>query len=78
MATSGRVPRARYRSTCAVQGRSMVLFGGHDGTRHLNDCHVFDFEERSWAALATEGLPPTPRDSHVAVVHGASMFIFGG
>lgn len=22
----------------------MYLFGGHDGTRHLNDVHVFDFE----------------------------------
>jgi hypothetical protein len=44
----------------------------------LNDCHVFDFEERSWAALATEGTAPIPRDSHVAVAHGGSMFIFGG
>ena len=22
----------------------MYLFGGHDGTRHLNDVHVYDFE----------------------------------
>jgi N-acetylneuraminic acid mutarotase len=33
VSTSGRTPRARYRSTCVVHGRSMVLFGGHDGTR---------------------------------------------
>ena len=44
----------------------------------MNDCHVFDFEERSWAGLATEGAAPIPRDSHVAVVHGGSMFVFGG
>ena len=28
--------------------------------------------------MATEGLAPLPRDSHVAVVYGHSMFIFGG
>jgi len=46
VATSGRVPKARYRSTCVVAGRKMVLFGGHDGTKHLNDTHLFDFEDR--------------------------------
>ena len=23
-------------------------------------------------------LPPSPRDSHIAVIHGNSMFLFGG
>ena len=41
---SGRVPRARYRATCVVHSACMYLFGGHDGTRHLNDVHVYDFE----------------------------------
>ena len=41
---AGRVPRARYRATCVVHAGCMYLFGGHDGTRHLNDVHVFDFE----------------------------------
>jgi len=31
-----------------------------------------------WSSLQTEGIPPQPRDSHVAVVHGYSMFVFGG
>ena len=56
----------------------MYLFGGHDGSRHLNDVHVFSFDTQSWATMKTEGSPPIPRDSHVAVSHGNSMFVFGG
>ena len=44
----------------------------------MNDCHIFGFEERAWSVLATEGQAPIPRDSHVAVTHGNSMFVFGG
>jgi hypothetical protein len=47
----------------------MILFGGYDGTRHLFDTHVFDFEIRLWSSLLTEGPAPTPRDLHVAVIH---------
>ena len=28
--------------------------------------------------LNTEGTPPIPRDSHVSVIHGQSMYVFGG
>jgi Kelch motif len=56
----------------------MILYGGHDGTRHLSDTHVFDFESRVWSTLITEGTSPVPRDSHIAVVHSSSMYIFGG
>lgn len=56
----------------------MILFGGHNGTRHLADTHIFDFETRSWASLTIEGTPPIPRDSHVSVVWNGSMYVFGG
>jgi hypothetical protein len=56
----------------------MILFGGHDGTRHLQDTHVFDLETRIWSSLVTEGPPPIPRDSHVSVVFMNSMYVFGG
>ncbi|KAI9909138.1 hypothetical protein PsorP6_014540 [Peronosclerospora sorghi] len=35
-------------------------------------------ETRVWSLLATEGPAPLARDSHVAVVHSNSMYIFGG
>lgn len=56
----------------------MILYGGHDGTRHLSDTHIFDLENLVWSSLLTEGPCPVPRDSHVAVVHSNSMYIFGG
>ena len=56
----------------------MISYGGHDGTRHLSDAHIFDFDTRTWSTLVTEGTPPIPRDSHVSVVHGNSMYCFGG
>jgi leucine-zipper-like transcriptional regulator 1 len=75
---AGRRPRARYRATLSVHKNSLILYGGHDGTRHLSDTHVFDIDTKTWSSLAMEGTPPTPRDSHVSVVHGNSMYIFGG
>jgi len=59
--TGGRPPRARYRATCVVIKQYMILYGGHDGTRHLNDVHVFDFEHVCWSSLLIN--PPHPTSS---------------
>ena len=75
--TTGRRPRARYRATTVVHKNYIILYGGHDGTRHLSDTHIFDIENRVWSPLVTEG-SIIPRDSHVAVAHSNSMYIFGG
>lgn len=35
----------------------LLCFGGHDGTRHLNDVNTYDFETHRWATLeAVRGL----------------------
>ncbi|KAI9915897.1 hypothetical protein PsorP6_007487 [Peronosclerospora sorghi] len=84
-------------TTLTLHNHTCILFGGHDGSRHLNDVHVYDFgtfssglfffyltfgneisETRVWSLLATEGPAPLARDSHVAVIHSNSMYIFGG
>ena len=75
---AGRRPRARYRATAVVHKNTMILYGGHDGTRHLSDTHLFDFDTKTWSALITEGTPPIPRDSHVSVSYANSMYVFGG
>lgn len=54
------------------------MFGGHDGTRQLNDFYSFDPKFESWSQITITGFVPSPRDSHVGVVYGDSMFIFGG
>ena len=56
----------------------MILFGGHDGTRHLADVHTFDFVNNVWGLLIIDGVAPLPRDSHVSVVYKDSVFVFGG
>ena len=57
----------------------MILYGGHDGTRHLSDLHMFDFRTRTWSMIVDVlGSPPLARDSHICSVYGDSMFIFGG
>lgn len=71
-------PRARYRATTVVHKNYMLVFGGHDGVRHLSDINVFDIDTKTWSNLVTEGPAPMPRDSHVSCMHGNSMFVFAG
>lgn len=77
VSTNGKVPRSRYRGTCVVHQDLMILHGGHDGTRHLQDTHIFNFTTRQWSEVACSGAP-SPRDSHIGVVYGSSMYILGG
>ncbi|KAF4673607.1 Leucine-zipper-like transcriptional regulator 1 [Perkinsus olseni] len=78
----GSGPRARYRTSAVVHKDSMLVFGGHDGSKHLNDFYMFDFFTSTWAlvepSLSSKVPPPTPRDSHIAAVYGDSMYVFGG
>ena len=46
----------------------MLIFGGHDGTRHLNDTYCYHFGTMRWELIVPYGVAPSPRDSYVAVV----------
>merc|ERR1719506_1972107 len=78
----GHGPKARYRTSAVVHHNRMLVFGGHDGAKHLNDFYELNFDTLNWSAVEpspmSKVLPPTPRDSHIAVIHGESMFLFGG
>jgi len=69
----------------------MFLFGGHDGARQLNDFYCFNFSNNinflliktlateMWTLVESEtNLTPSPRDSHILVNSGNSIFLFGG
>jgi N-acetylneuraminic acid mutarotase len=72
-------PKPRYRTSACVVGDRMIIFGGHDGARQLNDFYSWDFESRTWQCIETLGTQsPVPRDSHVSVAYRDSLFIFGG
>ena len=52
---------------------------GFDGSQRVNDFFEFNFDSMQWTpVLALAGTPPSPRHSHASVVHGNSMFVFGG
>jgi len=57
---------------------AIYVFGGDNGKRMLNDLLRFDVKEKSWGRAFATGTPPAPRYHHSAVVHGSSMFVFGG
>jgi len=76
----GSVPKARYRTSAVAWKNKMLVVGGHDGAKHLNDFYQFNFESLEWSLVETTGQtpPPSPRDSHSAVICGDSMYLFGG
>jgi len=76
----GAVPKARYRTSAGAYKNRMLVIGGHDGAKHLNDFYQFNFDTLEWSLVETHSTvsPPSPRDSHSAVICGDSMYLFGG
>lgn len=68
----------RSKSTVVPYKDAIYVFGGDNGKKMLNDLVRFDVKERSWGRAFSTGFPPAPRYHHSAVVHGSSMFVFGG
>lgn len=76
----GSVPKARYRTSAASFQNLMLVVGGHDGAKHLNDFWQLNFATLEWSVVESVGItmPPSPRDSHTAVICNDSMYLFGG
>ena len=77
-ATTGHPPSPRYRTSMNLCGDQLVVFAGHDGTRHLNDVFALNPETQVWSRIYPSGLMPIPRDSHAVVTYGDSLVVFGG
>lgn len=76
----GSAPKARYRTSAVAYQNKMLVIGGHDGAKHLNDFYQFNFDTSVWSQIEFKGTtpPPSPRDSHSAIIFGDSMYLFGG
>ena len=81
--SAGRTPGERSLHSCTlhtVDGRRIVyLYGGRSksgGT--LDDLHVLDLDANVWSSPKIKGNKPAGRYGHSAVVHGESLFVFGG
>jgi len=58
---------------------SFYVHGGFDGSARDASLFAFDFSTMAWReVVAHAGRPPSARHSHAAVVHGHSLFVFGG
>lgn len=65
-----------------VVGSRLVVFGGHDGERMLNDLYELDTKTLVWTRIAVSGglgAPrPAPRAGHTASLVGSTIVVFGG
>jgi len=78
--TIGPVPaQRRSHSLLPVGTRSLLLFGGYDGGKFLNDCFVLDLPTCTWHEWRPQGRQPCPRSMHsLCVVDRNSLVLFGG
>ena len=73
-------PAPRSGHTAVVLRRSMVVFGGMNGARFLNDVHELDLQTLTWAEFEPPAGSdsPAPRRGHTSTVFQGSMYVFGG
>lgn len=64
---------------CATEeGRRLYIFGGHDGSKLLNDVYYLEVERLMWSPVSAAGTAPEPREGHTASILGKYMLISGG
>lgn len=72
-------PPARSSHSAVFSHTQMIVFGGYDGAKSLNDLQAYDSVTGDWKELVGRGKAPSPRFGHSAVVHQQDkMYIFGG
>jgi len=73
------VPTARAEHTAVIFRNQMIVFGGYDGKKKLNDTYVFDLKTRKWSRPPeAETNAPSRRCKHAAVMFGKKMYVLGG
>jgi len=75
---TGTPPTPRTGHTACVQDDSMLVFGGFDGRRALNDVHILNLRSMAWSRPADTGAVPSPRAGHTATSIGNYCVVFGG
>ena len=83
---AGAAPCARdgHSAVLSDDGRSILVFGGFDGKRHLNDAFALDVvgadggAAYAWRPLRPRGPKPAARYLHAAQACDGGMLVFGG
>ncbi|KAI5083071.1 hypothetical protein GOP47_0002814 [Adiantum capillus-veneris] len=72
-------PASRCYHTMTAFGNKLVMFGGIQDNKPLNDVHIFDTISRLWVFPEVLGSPPAPRYGHSAVLLDEErILVFGG
>eukprot|EP00002_Diphylleia_rotans_P009476 TRINITY_DN1974_c0_g1_i2.p1 TRINITY_DN1974_c0_g1~~TRINITY_DN1974_c0_g1_i2.p1 ORF type:complete len:458 (-),score=48.99 TRINITY_DN1974_c0_g1_i2:185-1558(-) len=79
----GQSPSARYaHAACSLGDNRMVIHGGHDGEKWLDDLVVLELTGAQgmphWTYPTTSGQTPGPRHGHTLTEVGSKLFLFGG
>ena len=79
LVTTGQGPGPRDSHSAVILGQHMVVFGGTNGSKKVNDLHILDLGSKEWTRPECRGSPPSPRESHTATLLGDDkLVIFGG
>jgi len=73
-------PSARDCHSAVLYKHYMILFGGGDGYKWLNDMHSYDIINQQWKEIhpKDKSLVPAGRAGHSAIVHQNKMVVFAG
>jgi leucine-zipper-like transcriptional regulator 1 len=74
-----RGPSRRFGYVSVVHQNTLIVWGGFDGIRWLNDLHRFDFTTARWEQLRQdETMIPSPRSCPAWAKEGSCVYITGG
>lgn len=72
-------PTARAEHTAVMYKNQMIIFGGYDGKKKLNDTYVCNLLTREWMKIPSPVVnAPSRRCKHAAVIYDKRMYILGG
>lgn len=74
-----RGPSRRFGYVSVVHQNTLIVWGGFDGNRWLNDLHRFDFATATWTELQQDpAVIPSPRSCPAWAKDGNCVYITGG
>lgn len=76
---TGPAPFSRARNSAVVHGSNIIVFGGWNGKKKLNDLFIYNIEANVYEPVfEADVCCPTRRECHVAVMCRNTMVVFGG
>jgi hypothetical protein len=71
-------PTARFGHLAEITIDSMIIYGGNDGKRQLNDIFIFNIHKGEWNEILTTVSPPPTIFSSLVSINENSLVLYGG